>query len=81
MERASRTKAQDIDMGQVNGSVKWFSQQKGYGFARLEDGREVFIHATSLQDGRNDLNDGEPISGRLFSGARGLKLREVHVRS
>lgn len=68
------------DMGQVVGTIKWYNRDKGYGFARLDDGREAFLHHSALRDGRTDLNDGEPITARLVSTTRGLALREVYVR-
>jgi len=72
-------KERAADLGQVQGTCKWFDQRKGYGFATLEDGREAFIHLSSLKDGRTDLNDGEAITGRLMNGSRGLFLKDVYV--
>lgn len=38
-------------MEEIKGTVKWFDRKKGYGFIRMEDGREVFVHASGIEIG------------------------------
>lgn len=48
----------------ANGKVKWFNNQKGYGFIQPDDGgKDVFVHITALEDaGIKSLDEGQPIS-------------------
>ena len=44
------------------GSVKWFSESKGYGFIREDSGEEFFVHHSAIQsDGFRTLNEGEVV--------------------
>ena len=46
----------------VTGTVKWFNDNKGFGFIEQEDGPDVFVHHTSIQmDGFKTLNDGQSV--------------------
>ena len=38
-------------MEEIKGTVKWFDRKKGYGFIRMEDGQEVFVHASGIESG------------------------------
>ena len=48
----------------ATGTVKWFNQQKGYGFIQPQDGgKDVFVHITALQAaGLHNLNEGQRVS-------------------
>ena len=48
----------------ATGTVKWFNQQKGYGFIQPQDGgKDVFVHITALQAaGLHNLNEGQKVS-------------------
>ena len=46
----------------VTGTVKWFNDNKGFGFIEQEDGPDVFVHHTSIQmDGFKTLRDGQNV--------------------
>ena len=47
----------------AKGTVKWFSNQKGYGFITPENGSDVFVHFSSIQsEGFKTLREGEPVA-------------------
>jgi cold shock protein len=62
------------------GQVKWFSDQKGYGFIQQEDGgQDVFVHHSSItMDGFRSLSEGQAVEYELESGPKGPKA--VNVR-
>ena len=55
------------------GTVKWFSDQKGFGFITPDDGsKDVFAHQSSIaMDGYRSLQDGQKVSFELTQGAKG----------
>ena len=54
------------------GTVKWFSNEKGYGFITLETGSEVFVHFSAIMDeGFKSLEEGQEVECELQSGPRG----------
>ena len=62
----------------MNGKVKWFNEQKGYGFATAEDGTEVFVHFSAIQgEGFKTLAEGEAISFDVEQGPKGPKAINV----
>ena len=63
---------------QVRGSVKWFNDQKGYGFIAYEDTQDVFVHHTAIQmDGFRTLQQGEEVVFELHEGPKGPQARNV----
>lgn len=60
-------------MDRINGTVKFFNMQKGYGFVQPDDGsKDVFIHITALQQsGLPGLNEGDKITFVLEDDQRG----------
>jgi cold shock protein len=65
-------------MSKSNGTVKWFSQEKGYGFITGEDGKDVFVHHTSIQgQGFRTLDDGERVEFEIVEEPRGVKAVNV----
>jgi len=61
-----------------NGEVKWFSDQKGYGFISQTDGEDVFVHHTSIQgDGFKTLAQGQKVEFELTAGAKGPRAENV----
>jgi len=62
----------------ITGTVKWFSDPKGYGFIQREDGPDVFVHFSSiLGEGFKTLQQGEPVQFEVSQGPKGLQARNV----
>ena len=60
------------------GTVKWFSESKGWGFIVGEDGVEVFVHHTGIAgDDYRTLNEGEQVQYEVVEGPKGLQARDV----
>lgn len=60
------------------GTVKWFNDRKGFGFIKLEDGKDVFVHYSALQgDGFKTLKEGEPVEFDVVEGAKGPQAANV----
>ncbi|WP_371362930.1 Cold shock-like protein CspLA [Sporomusa rhizae] len=61
------------------GKVKWFSAEKGYGFIEREDGGDVFVHFSAIQDqGFKTLNEGQQVEFDIVEGARGPQAANVY---
>ena len=62
----------------MDGTVKWFSNKKGFGFIEREEGSDVFVHHSSIQmDGFKTLEEGEKVSFDIEETDRGPSAREV----
>lgn len=60
------------------GTVKWFNNQKGYGFICDEQGTDIFVHYTGLDmEGYKTLEEGAKVQFEVVNGAKGLQA--VHV--
>ena len=61
------------------GTVKWFSNEKGYGFIRPDDGSEdVFVHHTGIAgDGFKSLQEGDKVTYEVTQGRKGLQAENV----
>lgn len=64
----------------MQGKVKMFNKEKGYGFITLEDGRDVFFHYSQLQmDGFKTVESGELVDFEVTDSERGLQAVEITV--
>ena len=62
----------------MKGTVKWFSNQKGYGFIRAENGDDVFVHYSGLNmDGFKSLDEGAQVEFDVTEGAKGPQATNV----
>lgn len=66
----------------AKGIVKWFSDQKGYGFVQQENGPDVFVHFSACPADRNDhqsLNEGDHIVFDILETKKGLSAIDVQL--
>jgi CspA family cold shock protein len=64
----------------ANGTVKWFNEQKGFGFIEQGDGPDVFVHHSAINaTGFKTLNDGDQVSFDIEQGQKGLCAANVTV--
>ena len=62
----------------AKGKVKWFSNQKGYGFIATESGSDVFVHHTAIQgDGFKTLEEGQEVEFEVEKGPKGDQAKNV----
>jgi cold shock CspA family protein len=65
-------------MARTTGTVKWFSQEKGFGFIEQEGGPDVFVHHSVIQGGGfRTLNEGERVEFDVIEEPKGLKAQNV----
>ncbi|UOQ42760.1 cold-shock protein [Halobacillus salinarum] len=61
-----------------NGTVKWFNAEKGYGFIQIEDGNDVFVHFSAIQEeGFKTLEEGQTVEFEIVEGDRGPQAANV----
>jgi len=62
----------------AKGTVKWFSNQKGYGFITGEDGKDVFVHYSAVKgEGYKSLEKGDSVEFEVTQGAKGDQADSV----
>lgn len=68
-------------MARSSGTVKWFSEEKGYGFIRQEGGPDVFVHHSAIQgSGFKTLTEGEPVEFEVVEDRDGRAKAQDVVR-
>jgi CspA family cold shock protein len=84
-ERSPRSRAEmavnSKEKGLATGTVKWFSNQKGFGFIIPDDGGEdLFVHQSNIEaDGYRSLEDGQKVSYEVAQGRKGPEATKVRT--
>jgi CspA family cold shock protein len=64
----------------MQGKVKWFNTQKGYGFIEGQDGQDVFAHHSKIVgDGFKNLEEGQDVEYDVTQGPKGLQAENITV--
>jgi CspA family cold shock protein len=64
----------------MNGTVKWFNAEKGFGFITGEDGKDVFAHFSQIKtDGYKTLEEGQKVSFDVAQGQKGPQAENITV--
>lgn len=62
----------------VNGTVKWFNDEKGFGFIQQESGPDVFVHFSAINaDGRRTLQENQAVTFEITDGEKGPQANNV----
>lgn len=63
---------------QLTGTVKWFNDEKGFGFIEREGEKDVFVHYSSIEGtGRRTLTEGQSVTMTVTNGAKGPQAESV----
>lgn len=63
------------------GKVKWFNNEKGFGFLTAEDGSDIFVHFSAIQgEGFKSLEEGQEVTFSIVEGSRGPQAAAVVVK-
>ena len=63
------------------GTVRWFDRRKGYGFLATDQGQDVFVHYSGIeQTGFKVLKEGDPVEFEIVRGEKGPTAQHVKVR-
>ena len=64
----------------AQGTVKWFSDQKGYGFIEQDNGEDIFVHHSEIQGtGFKSLSEGDRVTFEIGAGKKGPAAQNVKV--
>lgn len=62
------------------GTVKWFNEEKGFGFISVEGGKDVFVHFSAIaKDGFKTLKEGQKVEFSIEEGSRGPQATNVVI--
>lgn len=65
-------------LNKMQGKVKWFNNEKGFGFIEREDGDDVFVHFSAINgEGFKSLEEGQTVEFEIVEGARGPQAANV----
>ena len=63
------------------GKVKWFSNQKGYGFIQIDDGNDIFVHFSAIQsEGFKTLAQGQEVAFEISDSPKGSQATNVTIK-
>ena len=66
----------------AQGTVKWFNNEKGYGFIAVDGGQDVFVHFSAIQgDGYKSLDEGQRVDFEVAQGPKGPQAEAVTLVS
>jgi CspA family cold shock protein len=66
----------------AQGSVKWFNNEKGYGFIAVDGGEDVFVHYSAIQsDGYKSLDENQRVEFDVVQGPKGPQADGVRIVS
>ena len=64
----------------ISGTVKWFNDDKGFGFIQQESGPDVFVHFSAINgDGRRSLEEGQAVTFNVSDGQKGPQADNVNA--
>ena len=67
-------------MGEVRGRVKWFNNEKGYGFIEYKENEDIFVHYSAIsQEGYKSLSEGQYVEFNLVETSKGYQALDVVV--
>ena len=62
----------------VQGTVKWFNDEKGFGFIAQDSGKDVFVHYSAINgNGRRSLEEGQAVTMEVVQGQKGPQAENV----
>ncbi|SCG81660.1 Major cold shock protein [Proteiniborus sp. DW1] len=64
----------------MNGTVKWFNSEKGFGFITTEEGNDVFAHFSQInKEGFKTLEEGQKVTFDVVNGAKGPQAENITI--
>ena len=63
----------------MKGRVKWFNDQRGFGFIEVKEEKDIFVHRTAIQGERLTLREGDEVEFEISQGTKGPQATNVKV--